>query len=151
MRHSMMHMHHTNTEDTCACTALRKASRAVTRLYNEMMDGTGMSIVQFSILRNIARHDALPLMQLSELLVMDRTTLYRALKPIEQRGWIALSDGKGRAELASLTEDGQKALNGATSAWQAAQARLLGGVETDWAGIEAALARLVAIASEAKP
>ena len=147
----MMHMHHTNTEDTCACTALRKASRAVTRLYDEMMDGTGMSIVQFSILRNIARHDALPLMQLADLLVMDRTTLYRALKPIEQRGWISLSDGEGRAKLASLTEDGQKALNGATSAWQAAQARLLGSVGTDWPRIETALARLVAIASEAKP
>lgn len=137
---------------TCACTALRKASRAVTRLYDEMMDETGMSIVQFSILRNMARHDALPLMQLADRLVMDRTTLYRALKPIEQRGWIALSDGEGRAKLARLTKDGRQALKDATKAWQAAQARLLGRVGAqDWAGIEASLARLVAIASEAAP
>ena len=66
---------------------------------------------------------------------MDRTTLYRALKPIEQRGWIALSDGEGRAKLASLTKDGRKALKNATKAWQAAEARLLGGVGMqDWAG-----------------
>lgn len=150
----MMHMHHTAKIDdiTCACTALRKASRAVTRLYDEMMDGTGMSIVQFSILRNIARHDAVPLMQLADLLVMDRTTLYRALKPIEQRGWISLSDGAGRTKLASLTGDGQRALKDATSAWRAAQARLLGSVGIqDWTGIEAALARLVAVTSEARP
>jgi DNA-binding MarR family transcriptional regulator len=147
----MMHMHHAENT-TCACTALRKASRAVTRLYDETMDETGMSIVQFSILRNIARHDALPLMQLADRLVMDRTTLYRALKPIEQRGWISLSDGGGRSKLASLTARGQKALQDATSAWQAAQARLLGRVGMqDWAAIEASLARLVEIASEAAP
>jgi|SRR5579871_1014361 len=154
---SMMHMHHDSAvtpdqELACACTALRKASRAVTRLYDEMMDTTGMSIIQFSVLRNIARHEPLPLMQLAGLLVMDRTTLYRALKPLEKNGWVAIGEGSGRAKSARLTGAGRKALAGATGRWRAAQSRFLGRIGSrEWAGIEASLARLVAVADECSP
>ena len=94
----MMHMHHEHpVAATCACTALRKASRAVTRLYDEALDNSGMTIVQFSILRNLEREGPRPLMQLADLMVMERTTLYRALVPLEHAGWITIRNGAGRA------------------------------------------------------
>jgi DNA-binding MarR family transcriptional regulator len=146
----MMHMHH-NVDDVrhaaCACTALRKASRAVTRLYEESMAGTGMSIIQFSILRNLARHGALPLMELAELLVMERTTIYRALNPLRRQGWVVLDKGAGRARTATLTRRGRRAMEAATGAWQAAQENLLGRVGlVDWARVESSLARIVDLA-----
>ncbi len=152
-----MHMHHSSPHESrdeaaCACTALRKASRAVTRLYDEMMDTTGMGIIQFSVLRNIARHEPLPLMRLADLLVMDRTTLYRALKPLEKHGWVALGADRGRAKSVRLTPAGRKALTAATACWQAAQRRFIGKIgRGDWAQIEASLARLVAVSAEVSP
>lgn len=150
----MMHMHHLSLkaeEAACACTALRKASRAVSRIYDEALEGEHMSIVQFSILRHIAREGDLPLMRLADLLVMDRTTLYRALKPVEQRGWVRLGNGAGRAKLAGLTDAGRKALQQATGTWQKAQAALLTSFGAqEWAEIEAGLNRLVALTARGR-
>src|SRR5579862_3144819 len=115
----MMHMHHNDTPRiACACTALRRASRAVTRLYDEAMVETGMSVIQFSILRRIARLEPLPLMQLADQLEMDRTTLYRALRPICRRGWVSIVSGDGRAKAARLTGRGRRAVTEATGAWE---------------------------------
>ena len=144
----MMHMHHdlpAPGRAACACTALRKASRAVTRLYEESMAGTGMTIIQFSILRHLARSGGLPLMELADRLVMERTTLYRALNPLRRQRWVALSEGEGRAKTATLTVRGRQAMTAATPAWEAAQGRLLGQLgHNEWTQIESSLARLVA-------
>jgi DNA-binding MarR family transcriptional regulator len=147
-----MYMHHRidapiYADAACACTALRKASRAITRMYDEAMCDTGMSIVQFSILRNLARHGQLPLMQLADLLVMERTTLYRALTPLERERWVLVAGGKGRAKTAVLTHRGQQALSAATGAWETAQRKLLSAVGIkDWSALEGSLARLVSAA-----
>jgi DNA-binding MarR family transcriptional regulator len=148
----MMHMHPDPTaanDLSCACNALRKASRAVTRLYDEVMDDTGLTLAQFAVLWNIARDEPQPLMQLAQRLVMDRTTLYRALKPLEREGWVAIRDGEGRAKTAQLTEQGRQAVENSTDAWRDAQARLLGrfGMKR-WNVIEAALEDLVTISQE---
>lgn len=164
-RCNKMHMHHDkaprHAADSppssdpaavrCACTTLRKASRAVTRLYDEAMDGTGMTTIQFSILRSIAREgaDGLPLSRLAAALVMDRTTLYRAIAPIAARSWVALSPGKGRSQTVALTPAGAQAMAAAEPAWTGAQARLLGRIGLpEWRGIEASLARVVSAAQE---
>jgi len=151
----MMHMHHDSfaiDHLDCACNALRKASRAVTRFYDEVMECTGLSLAQFALLRNIARGEPLPLMNLAHSLVMDRTTLYRALKPLEREGWVALEDGKGRAKIARLTDKGRHAVENSTDAWQAAQRQLIkkfGHVR--WATTVSALQDLVTISQEAMP
>ena len=132
----------------CACTALRKASRAVTRLYDEAMADTGMSVIQFSILCHLGQHGPLPLMELADLLVMERTTLYRALNPLRRRNWVLLSDGTARAKSASLAAGGTKALAAATGAWEAAQEGLLErlGLE-EWMRLESSLTAIVTLAT----
>jgi DNA-binding MarR family transcriptional regulator len=151
----MMHMHHDSLRldgPACACTALRKASRAATRLYDEVMAGTGMSIAQFAILRNIARNAPIPLSRLADLLVMDRTTLYRGLRPLERDGWVAIDAANSRVKTARLTDAGRKAMLDATDAWEDAQRRLLDRFSRpDWASVETSLAQLVTIASEERP
>jgi DNA-binding MarR family transcriptional regulator len=148
----MMHMHHAlskKVSTACACTTLRKASRAVTRLYDDALVETGMSVIQFSILRNIARHEPLPLMRLADLLVMDRTTLYRALGPIDRAGWVSIAEGEGRAKTAMLTNQGRRALMKATSAWEAVQSELLGKIGMkDWTNIQTSLAKVLVVAKE---
>ncbi len=110
----------------CACTALRKASRALTRRYDEHLAGTGITITQFALLRNIAREPDLPLSRLADQLVMERTTLYRALTPLERQGWITLATiGAGRVKNATLTEAGRHAVERAIPAWNAAQTEIV--------------------------
>ena len=148
-----MYMHHIDSpsaEAACVCGSLRKASRAVTRMYDEVMEETGMTIMQFSILRNLARNGETPLMRLAKALVMERTTLYRALAPIERRGWVGFGDGEGRAKTVFLTEQGRAALEQAGPAWRLAQKNLLDGMGVaNWRALEAGLARLVKLTRKA--
>lgn len=120
------------TPHPCVCTALRKASRAVTRLYDERLGAAGMTTTQFAVLRHLARHGDLALPRLADLLVMDRTSLYRTLAPIERHGWIRLGPGgRGRARQAALTGAGHAALDAATPAWEACQRDVLAALGED--------------------
>ncbi|MBV1688725.1 MarR family winged helix-turn-helix transcriptional regulator [Novosphingobium sp. G106] len=137
-------MHH-DYPRACACTTLRKASRAVTRLYDERLAAHGMTTTQFSILRNLARADGeLPLSRLAERLVMDRTSLYRTLAPVTRAGWAVVEQGPGRAKLARLTDPGRAAMAGAEDDWQQAQAHVLGEIDpAEWQAMIGTLDRLV--------
>jgi DNA-binding MarR family transcriptional regulator len=117
----MMHMHQA-TPSACACTALRKASRALTRLYDARLSSHGVTATQFALLRTIGRAGEAPLSALGDQLVMDRTTLYRALAPMERQGWIETRRADhGRARLARLTPGGEALALAAAPAWEAAQ------------------------------
>lgn len=146
----MMYMHHDSIEGPCVCTTLRKAARAVGRVYDEALAGCGMTTAQFAILRHIARGGSVPLSRLADGLVMDRSSLYRALAPLEQRGWVAVSAGPGKAKLASLTPAGKAAMAAGEGDWEAAQVRLVGAMGEDaWAGLNAGLRGLTELARTA--
>lgn len=140
-----------STDSSCACTALRKAARAVSRAYDDALSGTGMTIAQFSVLRHVARGGEMPLSRLAEALVMDRTSLYRALAPLERQGWIDTAQAShGRARIASLTEAGRAAMEGATEPWRKAQERLIGALGPgDWSQLETLLRGVVDVAGPA--
>lgn len=140
-----------SSDSPCACTSLRKAARAVSRVYDDALSGTGMTIAQFSVLRHIARGGEMPLSRLAEALVMDRTSLYRAIAPLERQGWIEVaSAARGRARIASLTEAGSAAMEGATGPWRAAQERLIGAFgATEWTRLETLLRGVVDVAGPA--
>ncbi|WEJ97844.1 MAG: MarR family winged helix-turn-helix transcriptional regulator [Candidatus Sphingomonas phytovorans] len=136
------------SDSPCACTSLRKAARAVSRVYDEALTGTGMTIAQFSVLRHTARCGDVSLSRLAETLVMDRTSLYRALAPLERQGWIEIVQaGRGRARIASLTVTGREAMERATLPWRAAQERLIGRLGADdWTRLETLLRDVVDVA-----
>ncbi|MES2441495.1 MAG: MarR family winged helix-turn-helix transcriptional regulator [Pseudomonadota bacterium] len=143
-------MHHEALAGPCACTTLRKAARAVGRVYDEALADAGMTTAQFAILRHVARGEPVPLSRLADSLAMDRTSLYRALAPIEAKGWVTVSAGPGKAKLATLAPEGRAAMEGAEGDWAAVQQRIVGtmGAET-WAGLEADLRALTTFAQDA--
>lgn len=130
----------------CACTALRKATRAVSRLYDEALAEAGINSTQFAILRHVQRAQPAPLSRLAEALVMDRTSLYRALQPMQRQGWVELLSGAGRARQVRLTPAGEGKAAEALPGWSRAQARFLeqfgGG---DWTPVSDGLARVVEV------
>lgn len=119
-----MCMHQDSLPSACACTLLRKASRVIGRVYDEALASHGMSIGQFAILRHISRGEPLALSRLAEQLEMDRSSLYRALTPLEKRGWVRTAAGEGRSKCASLTSEGKAAMHAAEPDWSAIQHRV---------------------------
>ena len=110
----------------CACTTTRKANRALFRFYEETMEPSGLTVTQFSILRSLSRNSPRPLSELAEELVMERTSLYRTLKPLENQRSISISQsGKGRVKLANLTAKGMQNMELATPYWEQAQNKVV--------------------------
>ena len=128
---------------------MRKAARAISRVYDEALAPAGMNVGQLAILRAIARGDenGVPLSRLAEGLVMDKTSLYRALAPLTRMAWVEIvAAGKGRSKLARLTEAGRAATSAAAANWEAAQGKIVDEFGADrWAEIQSAIAGLTAI------
>ena len=145
-------MHHELDPITmpCASTSLRSAARAVSRGYDAALGGGGITINQFAILRRIARAGELPLSRLAERLVMDRTSLYRALEPMTRAGWIRLDPApRGRARIARLTPQGVAIMNAGAPAWEEEQTALITAFGSErWRALHAELRDLIATVAQ---
>ena len=107
----------------CPAFNIRAASRVITHLFDEILRPSGLQITQFAVLVGVATLDSPTINQLSQGLVMDRTTLTRNLKPIEKRGLIKIGRGKDkRTSIVSLTAKGKSALNTTLPYWEKARA-----------------------------
>ena len=117
----------------CACTNLKMAARSVGRLYDEALVPTGLNSSQYAILANIRRQGKVPKMELARLLMMDRTTLYRAVAVLEKRQLVASRRaGSGREETLSLTPEGATLAVEAEVRWEVAQERFVRAFGGDW-------------------
>jgi DNA-binding MarR family transcriptional regulator len=109
----------------CLCNALRRASRAVSRLYDQELRRVGLRTTQYSLLSLLQRSGEVRQGDLGPRTVLDETTLTRTLRPLVDRGWVAVRAGKDRRErLVSITAAGTAKLAKARPAWQRAQQRL---------------------------
>ncbi|MFT4056061.1 MAG: MarR family winged helix-turn-helix transcriptional regulator [Novosphingobium sp.] len=140
-------MHHESSEGPCACTALRKAARAVSRVYDDALSCRGISTAQFAILRHVARGEPIGLSRLADQLAMDRTTLYRGLAPLETKGWVSIEQGSGKARFASLTPAGRTEMHEAEDDWHGVQTRIVEALGADqWTALQSALRAVTDIA-----
>lgn len=106
----------------CVCARLRRASRALTRAYDEALAPMGITVTQFSILRTVARLKSPTLAELAEATAHEKSGLWRIVQPLIRSG--ALMSGKVeemRGQRLRLTEDGQSLLDRAAPAWSRAQ------------------------------
>ncbi len=110
----------------CACGNLRRATRALSRLYEAALAPFDLTATQFSILVALRSRGTVPLSRLAEGLVLDRTSLYRAMRPLERRGFVRTRPGRtGRERTAAITEKGHGVLAQALPAWRAVQERFV--------------------------
>ncbi len=134
----------------CTCFNLRKAARAVTQYYDEVLKPSGLRATQFTLL--VAAHNAGPITinRLAERLVMDRTTLTRNLKPLERQRLIQIVSGEDRRTRAvTLTERGHEVLAQALPLWEQAQVEVVGGLGRErWSDLLGHLSATVALTWE---
>ncbi|BAP41075.1 MarR family winged helix-turn-helix transcriptional regulator [Pseudomonas sp. 21LCFQ02] len=110
----------------CICTHLRRAARGVSRHYDEALDGFGINVAQFSLLRHLQRLDQPSISSLAEAMGLERSTLGRNLRVLEAEGLVALDEGRDqRNRLVRLTAEGNKRLHAAGPAWEQAQQQLI--------------------------
>jgi DNA-binding MarR family transcriptional regulator len=111
----------------CACASLRRAARAMTRLYDRALGGTGLGAAQFTLLQVLASQEDQPMTQraLGEFLAIDSTTLTRTLAPLARQGWVRSRPGVDRRErLWSLRPAGKRQLQRALPRWERVQQRV---------------------------
>jgi DNA-binding MarR family transcriptional regulator len=109
----------------CFCNALRQASRAVSRLYDDELRTVGLRTTQYTLLRVISQAGEVRQGDLSGLTVLEETTLTRNLRALVHRRWVAISAGTDRREkLVAITGEGIAKLKEARPAWARAQRRM---------------------------
>jgi DNA-binding MarR family transcriptional regulator len=106
----------------CVCMNLRRASRAVTRFYDEVLLPSGLSVAQLALLRHIQIAEKTTISELAKLIRIDRTTLNRNLKPLTDAGHITVAPGEdSRTREITLTESGKHAVAEGWRLWGEAQ------------------------------
>lgn len=106
----------------CSCSALRRASRAVTQHYEACFRGTGLRATQFTVLAVLAQTGPVPISLLAAKLGLERTSLTRNLRPLEEKGFVqTLTDDDRRIRRIKITKRGEAAALAALNAWKRAQ------------------------------
>src|SRR6266850_1329539 len=109
----------------CVCSTLRMVSRAVTRLYDDILRRSGLRVTQFSILATIAQ-------------------AARRTSDNLRRRWPST-----RRKAVRLTRKGRRTLDVARPLWAQAQTKVLRELGTTaWHDAERRLARLLHVAVE---
>lgn len=108
----------------CNCFAIRQAARYVSQLYERHMSVIGLTSAQFTLIASIDRRPGVQMAELAESMVMDRTTLVRALKPLQRDGIVEMEQQSpnSRAVGLTLTAAGKVMLAQGVQQWRAAQA-----------------------------
>src|SRR6195256_6241382 len=108
--------------ENCVCFNLRRVTRAVTQFYDSEMRRHGIRPTHGSILSSLQAKDSWNMVELSDWLGMDRTTLVRNLRPLQRDGLVQVSGGgRGNRVEMAITAKGRKQIEKLTPAWKSAQ------------------------------
>jgi len=106
----------------CLNLELRKANRVLSQIYDSFLAPCGLKTSQFSILRAIKFLKNTTNRELQDTLVLDQTSLSRALKPLIRDGYIDVRIGVDRRQKQLLlTPQGRTLYADAEKLWHEAQ------------------------------
>lgn len=117
-------MSSTQRLDSCNCFASRKAARLITKMYEDHLAPAGLTSSQFALLAHLDETGSASIKHLVDALAMERTSIVRALQPLERDGFVVQKPDQddARRNLVSLSAAGRRQLARAIPLWQAAQA-----------------------------
>jgi DNA-binding MarR family transcriptional regulator len=116
----------------CSCSQIRRTSRRISSLYDEVLASSGLTITQYAVLAKIARAQPVGRTALAVILGMDRTTLLRNLRPLQAANLIAGAKSSDRREnLLRLSASGQRKLERTRPLWEEAQSRFASAFGTE--------------------
>ena len=114
---------------SCVCTALRRASREVTRFYDAALKAHRLQVTQLPILvaaGTAGPRQAVPMPRVAAALGMDRTTLLRNVRPLVRRKLVEVMTPAGsRHSVIRATAAGRALLVRLYPEWKRAQDQML--------------------------
>lgn len=106
----------------CNCINLRRASNAITEYYDNMLRPGGLTLNQYSLLKNLNRLGVCSTSELAAYVGLERTTLVRTIKPLFQKGFIEDISTEGtRNRQIQVTSTGTQVLDICGPLWEEAQ------------------------------
>jgi len=116
---------------------MRRATRAVTRLYDRQLREVDLRSTQFTLLQALHTAGTVTQGDLDSLLSLDSTTLSRSLQPLVEAGWVKSERGEDQRERhLRLTASGERKYQEALPAWRRAQYQLTKAIGRDWDRLE---------------
>ncbi|WP_063551217.1 MarR family winged helix-turn-helix transcriptional regulator [Burkholderia territorii] len=114
-------MHKTTLTDD-DCFAVRQAARRISQFYERYLSRAGVTPSQYSILALLREQPGQTMAMLSAVLVIERTALLRALKPLVGAALVAgRIEPRCRRQTFALTALGEARIADAQVHWLAAQ------------------------------
>jgi DNA-binding MarR family transcriptional regulator len=115
-------------EQVSACVGfrLRKLTRRVSQIYDQMLAPLDLTGTQFSLLSSLGTNSDISIGALADRMMMDPTTLTRVLRPLERRRLVSVVTTREdrRRRNVVLTAGGHTTLREAVPLWRKAQARI---------------------------
>jgi len=106
----------------CNCLNIRRGAQVLTGVYDEFLAPSNLKIGQFSLLKYINQLEPVSVSDLALTIRLDRTTLVRNLKPLEQSGFVEDISTQGtRNRQLKLTPKGVETYKNAEKLWEKAQ------------------------------
>lgn len=107
---------------SCYCINLRNASGVVAKIYDEYLAPYGITVRQYSMMRNLEYLGEASVTALAERIGLERTSVVRMLRPLTDRGYILdKADSGKRDRRLVLSAAGKKLIEEAIPAWKTAQ------------------------------
>lgn len=130
----------------CTLNQLRRATRALAKRFDAALAVVELKSTQFSLLATLSKCKNVTLTELADILVMDRTTLSRNLKPLTARGFIEVNTATDRRiRTLHLTPKGCDKLKSAMPLWEGVQLKLVEDITSKrWNHLISDLSHLVA-------
>jgi len=112
--------------DACASFAARRLARVLSSIYDKALLPTRLNSAQFSLLAVLRRCGDVQLVQLANLLDLERTTLTRNIAVLQKDGLARVVKGSGdaRTRIISITPSGEQRLALALPLWRTIQAEV---------------------------
>lgn len=107
----------------CVCLELRKATRRISRAFDEALATHGLTVGQLGILTAIKSQPGVSVQGLAKSFDMNQSAMSRTLGPLERDGLVKPSDASGdrrRKEL-QLTHEGEQRISAAAATWETVQ------------------------------
>jgi len=110
----------------CLGFSVRRAARAIARYYDEALAPLGLKGTQFSLINAAFLMNGASISALAHALVMDRTTLTRNLRPLQESGLLETRSGEDRRNrFVTLTPQGIRLLRRSLPVWAETHAKLV--------------------------
>ena len=107
---------------SCNCINVRRASQAITEVYDKFLAPSNLNVGKFSLLKHISQLGPVSVSDLAIIIRLDRTTLVRNLKPLEENGLVRdISIEGSRNRQLKLTDKGVDVYRSAEQLWEKAQ------------------------------